>query len=734
MKEKNKPKKSDKKSVEKSEKLLDLCKKADDWYSYFSDHLGRARRILTFIDVDQWDNKVKSDRESLSKPVLTFNKLRPILNSIVGEQRAHSPQPTIRGISDKNNQNDIDFRTDLIRQISANSNADMVYETAFEGMVAIGWGWGKVGIDYENPETFKKCVYLQELDYQSGFADPAAIKPDKSDGEYGGTIILMSKEEYDRKYPDFPNPQDPGSYYYIQWNTRQVVPVADIWLKEYSPMTIVQLSDGREMEKEKANELIANQQSQRDAQLLSLQQMPVLMDELIEPLEIVNERTTKKCALKHYRFVRNHILEETDFPGEELPIVYFEGKSVVINGERVPLSYIEPAIDSQVFLNYIRSEQAHSILTSRKEQFLGTEENFEGYEDMYRNPQQVQGALYANPDGTTGQMPQIISPTPFNQALSEAAQEMSVDIVQSLGRPDELRGYQTNAISGDAIRRRQEAGKNPVNIYTDNLSRGIKQMCKVMLGLFPHVYAEDNREVNIKTAQGKVQKMILNKRTNRFTFNNDEIKEEIENNMTEGNYDIEIRVDGTFDEQIKDQLDALTSLYQVMPNAAPATIDLYGKLISIQDSHELVERLSTMLPSDIKALKEGKEPPPPQPNPMMMIEQGKLQAEMKNIELKQQEAQINAQVKMAEIEVSKEKLINERAKMSIEAQLQGIDASVAIEKANAEVLKTRIKSHAEIEKAHLDSGTAHITHATHRLKQMDKLISTKEENNDRAGQ
>ncbi len=529
-------------------------------------------------------------------------------------------------------------------------------------------------------------------------------------------------------------------------------------------VTLAKLSDGTECTKKEAEELIAARELEIEEALKQVVEIkkqikkaikngditePVVFEGEIPPtLEIVDTREEMDFVLKKYRWVNNHILEREDWPAQELPIVYFEGDSTVLRGERIPISFVQDGIDPQKLINYYGSEVALSVLNSRRETFTGTKAMFQGYENIWNNAQNVQGYLPYNIDplaAATGGKPEYIAPQAFNEGLLNAMQVSIAQLKQVLGRPDETQGMESNAIAGVAIGKRQQAANNATNVYIDNWERGIAQVGKVQLGLFKAVYS-DAQNVQLREADGTMKTVGINKPTGNFMYddNGEPAQEMIENDMMAGEYDVEVQVSGSYDMQQLEKMNAfkefLVMLAQVDPSKPGTIVDLVPKMYGLENAVEIQNRFIATSPPQLQAIIEGKDPkevPPPPPPPEMMIAQEKTQLAQAELQLKREELQMNMQVKQAQTEVDMQKESNARLKIIVDAQLAGLDANAAIEKANASVATAHIKAKTEIDKALINRGTAHINkqtehvkHATQRMGHIAKMTNAMNKKND----
>lgn len=659
------------KKQDKESTLRKCVNYVNDWYKYYADHIERARNYLTFLYVDQWDANVRQNRELESRPTLEFNKLTSIVRGILGEQRNNSPQLTVRGLGKDATQEQVDIFDGLIRQIQCESDADIVYQVAGKHCLEVGWGAARVVSQYVSTDSFEQCLkILPIMDFQAAFWDPSAQETDKSDGDYCGVYTLMSMEHFKRIYPDVENPQEvsnEGGNYYLKWNSRDDILICEIYYKEYYTKNIAQLSDGNILPEDEANKIIKMQED-------ALAQ--VMNDDIdliaFEPLEIVNVREVKDYKIKHLKIVANAILEETDYPGKILPVVYFEGDSTVIDGEQIPIPYIEDAVDTQKLINYVGSEIAYALLRSRKETIIGTDDNFKGHEKQWMNPDQVQGALIYNHDKEAG-APQFIKPPVFSPEFLQVYNNATQDLMQILGRFEESRGQETNAISGVAINARQHASNKPVNVYNDNLQRGIKQIGKIILDMIPHIY-DTERTVMIRTPDNQTKAVDINKQNGFKPLPNGEIEERYANDVRSGKYDIEVRVDGSYDAQQAQAMDTLIRLASINPAISNLIPDLLAENSGLENTQQLVERLKTLVPPQIIAKEEGKELPPqsaqPDPAIMMQMQKNKILEDQNKLKATQQA-------------IDQEKL------MFQEKQL-GLDTQVSLAKAQAEIEKAKI--------------------------------------------
>lgn len=713
--------------LEDSELLDKLKKWVDQSYSYYQRFIEIARQHIYFLYVDQWQADWRRNRETQGIPTMQFNHVRVKLDSIMGEYKKSIPDVTLRSKVDP--QDKLDWLNGLAKQICYNSEAEKKYSIALRNALECGWGFLKAVISYEDNDSFSKCIHIEtNRDFQVAFWDPCAQEDTGSDGDYCGDYNIMAMDDFKRKF-NIENPIGTGQTgNYFNWQTRDSITIANIWYKDYFKKTLVRLSDGQELELKDARKVILEMDKLIES--LPIDEMMLMGMDIPEPLEIVAERDVIDYKIKHVRFIENSIIEKADWPGKYLPVIRSIGETTVLDGEPTPISFIQDIKDPQMLYNYQMSEIARGLVNTHKSKIMGTPEMFKGFEQQWRQPNNVQGTLFYN--STSDGKPDFINPTPFNEALLPLQQITSQEMNTIMGRYEENIGQESNAVSGLAIQKRKESGNNVIENYFYNNKKSIERLWAVIVDLMPHVYSEENREVEIRDDKGMPKRIVLNQRTGRMKFPNniqglegfmEGMEEEIEHKVDHDSYSIEIKVAGSFDEQRQKSLGLLQMAGASYPTLWPLMADIFMGESGLEKSKILEERCKTLLPPDIKAAESGQPLPQQPPNPMLQVEQDKMQIEMMKAQVSKEEMQSKVQMNALNAELEREKIINERLKLEIEAQAANIDSSVSLAEAQADLQKIKIKSQSEIQKGILDLQKAHVNHNTHKMKQMDKLFN-----------
>jgi len=645
------------------------------WQGYFGENITRGKEDMNFVLRDQWSAVERSEFNRLFKPAMTFNKLYDTCKKVLGEQRKNKPDLMVRSLTGKATQQQIDLRADLVRTISYQSQNDLVYQTAARSALMFGYGAFEIELDYENPRSFNQVIRYELIpDVTRTSFDPTALKPHKGDGNFCSRQYVYTKEEFYATYPYVMNPvsySDPRSLLDMQWETRDTIVVCKYTRKEWYPLKLLLLSDGRAVTEDEWEDM------QQDIKIrTNLADSSHIVKDMIRKTipEIVGERMSKDYFIRQYMLTQNQIIKFTDWPSKYLPMIFVDGDSNFIDGHQYTRSFIHEAKDAQKFINFVGSEIAAEIKNRRREQWIGTPDNILGHEPVWRQPELQAGILPANPDPKTGAMPQKMPPWDLSATLVQQYQRGSQDIREILGF-SETEQLQGRDISGKARRERKMEGSMSAYVWFDNLNQAIEQSGRVVLDLLPVIVGEHERSMIVSKADGRTESIILNE----ITGQSEDGEPIRSNTLDNGEYDIEIDTGPSFAVQRDIALEYFQATTAVNPQVFNLIADLWADNLDIQQREQVKERLKTLVPPEIIAKSEGKPPPPPQPNPQAQLMQMEMQEKMAEIKNKQEK-----------LELEKQQHELEKAELLLKAQKIQLDSQLDIYNHKAELERTRM--------------------------------------------
>jgi Phage P22-like portal protein len=151
---------------------------------------------MQFVMGDQWSEKESRVFEDYRKVPLTVNKLAPQMNHLVGEQRQNTPNLKIDP-QDNVPEQTAEVREALVKEISLNSHARVVYQTVFQQFAIGGFSGYRIYSDYENKKSFNQYIALDSFtDPTKCFWDVGAKLPNKTDGMVAGFKVNMTRKKF----------------------------------------------------------------------------------------------------------------------------------------------------------------------------------------------------------------------------------------------------------------------------------------------------------------------------------------------------------------------------------------------------------------------------------------------------------------------------------------------------------------------------------------------------------
>src|SRR6478752_1829050 len=144
-----------------------------------SDDRKLAVEDLKFKNGEQWPEQIKASRTIEKRPCLTINKMKTFVHQITNDQRQNRPAINVSPVGDQSDPETAIMLKGLIRQIERQSNADIAYDTAFDGAVTNGWGYWRILTDYEEDNSFDQTIRIARIRNPFRvYMDPDSQEPD----------------------------------------------------------------------------------------------------------------------------------------------------------------------------------------------------------------------------------------------------------------------------------------------------------------------------------------------------------------------------------------------------------------------------------------------------------------------------------------------------------------------------------------------------------------------------
>jgi hypothetical protein len=564
----------------------------------------------------QWPADVLATRGAVqgqtinARPCLTINKLPQHVRQVTNDQRQNRPGAKVIPVDDNADVEIAEIFNGMIRHIEYRSDADVAYDTACENQVAYGEGYFRLLTEYCNDDTFDQDIKIGRIRNSfSVYMDPMIQDPTGADAKYCFITEDLTKDEYERMYPDA-SPVSTlqslgvGDQSISNWLNEDTIRIADYYYIDYDPATL-NLYPGN---------ITAFDGTPQDKQLKAIYGKPKKSRE-------ADRQKVKYCKINGYE-----ILEERDWVGKYIPVIRIVGNEFEVDGRLYVSGLVRNAKDAQRMYNYWVSQEAEMLALAPKAPFIGYGGQFEGYEDKWKTANTNNWPyLEVNPDVTDGQgavlpLPARAQPPMASSGLLQAKSGAAEDIKSTTGQYNASLGMGSNERSGKAILARQREGDVGTYHYGDNLARGIRHLARQLVDMIPKIY-DTQRIARIIGEDGETKMVKINpdqmESVNKIQDENGIVIEKIYNPGV-GTYDVVATTGPGYATKRQEALEAMAQLLQGNPQLWAVAGDLFVKNMDWPGAQEMAKRFAKTI--DPKLMSDGED------NPELQAAQQQMQA------------------------------------------------------------------------------------------------------------
>jgi len=554
----------------------------------------------------QWPADVLQTRGSVqgqtinARPCLTINKLPQHVRMVTNEQRQNRPSGKVIPADDNADVQVAAIYDGMVRHIEYMSDADVAYDTACENQVTYGEGYIRVLTEYCDENTFDQDLRIGRIRNSfSVYMDPMAQDPTGADAEWCFITEDLTKEEYEREYPDAAPlssmlASGVNDQYLSQWLDENTIRIAEYFYYTHKKETL-NLYPGN-------NAFFSNSPEDKDMKRMGVK--PIRSRE-------VDRRKVMWMKTNGYE-----VLQEQEWAGKWIPVVRVIGNEFEVEGQIYISGLVRNAKDAQRMYNYWTSQEAEMLALAPKAPFIGYGGQFEGYEMQWKTANTTNWPyLEVNPDVTDGAgavlpLPQRAAPPLPQTGLIQAKMGASEDIKSTTGQYDASLGVGGNERSGRAILAREKQGDTGTYHYVDNLARAIRHTTRQLVDMIPKIY-DTERIARIVGIDGEVDMVKINPEQP------EPVKEirDIESgiliekiyNPGVGRYDVVVTTGPSYMTKRQESMDAMSQILQGNPQLWSVAGDLFVKNMDWPGAQELADRLAKTI--DPKLLENGDKDP-----------------------------------------------------------------------------------------------------------------------------
>jgi hypothetical protein len=554
----------------------------------------------------QWPADVLATRGAVqgqtinARPCLTINKLPQHVRQVTNEQRQNRPSGKVIPADDKADVEVAAIYDGMVRHIEYMSDADVAYDTACENQVTYGEGYIRVLTEYCDEDSFDQDLRIGRVRNSfSVYMDPMSQDPTGADAEWCFITQDITKQEYERDYPDAAPlssilASGVGDQYLSQWLTEDTLRIAEYFYYKHEEATL---------------NLYPGNQSFFDGspEDKNMKEMG------LKPIKSRRVDRKKVMWMKTNGF---ESLEEREWAGKWIPVVRVIGNEFEVEGQIYISGLVRNAKDAQRMYNYWTSQEAEMLALAPKAPFIGYGGQFEGYEMQWKTANTTNWPyLEVNPDVTDGMgavlpLPQRAAPPLPQTGLIQAKMGASDDIKSTTGQYDSSLGATSNERSGRAILAREKQGDTGTYHYVDNLARAIRHITRQLVDMIPKIY-DTERIARIVGLDGEVDMVKINPQqpnpVNEIRDVNTGILIEKIYNPGVGRYDVVVTTGPSYMTKRQEAMDAMSQILQGNPQLWSVAGDLFVKNMDWPGSEELAARLAKTI--DPKLLEDGDKDP-----------------------------------------------------------------------------------------------------------------------------
>lgn len=540
----------------------------------WSEHHNRFKAEYRFNRLnDQWDEDAKNARGK-TRPMLTINKVNPVIKQIVNDCRQNKPSIKVRPADDNADPDTAEIYSGIIRNIEQISNAEAAYDTAVDSAASGGFGFFRIKLDYAHDDAFDLDILIDRIHNPcTVFGDPYSTAVDSSDWDHAFITDVYSEAAFKARWPeaeatswdggDNPRPNGGGE--------NSEITVAEYWCRKDVEKTIVKLSNGVVMGE-------AEFLPQKDA--LELQ-----------GITVTDTRKIKAKQVYQKILSGGDILEEVDWPGKYIPIIPVYGDELNDEGERIFRSAVWYAQDAQRRYNYWTTTSTELVALAPKAPYIGPEEAFEGDHAARWETANTENHPFLSFKGQIPPQRQPLDSGPAAGAMQEALIAAD-EIKATTGVYDASLGNRSNETSGRAINARKVEGDTATYHFTDNLARGIRHGGRILIDLIPKVYTQD-RMVRILGEDGNAQNVKLGE-PQPTTEQNPGQRKKFDGvyDLGVGKYDLMVDTGPSYTTRRVETREEIMALIQAAPPVAERIADILVKNMDWKDADLIAERLA----------------------------------------------------------------------------------------------------------------------------------------------
>jgi len=670
--------------------LDELMTMHDKAYDNGYDTRLKAADDMVFAWVSQWDDTYLAQSDIGYRG--EFNILRKAMRQILTDLTLNPVQVDFDPIDDTD-ESGADIMDGMYRSDMRNNTSLEAKKNASQEAVVCGAGAWELRPEWKtnNPEDDRQVIKRYPL-YEANNSvmwDPNAKLLDKSDATYVSCLVAYSDEGYKALREELTGESEENGDPSFKFPE---ISYTFPWISETNKIYVTRFFH-RELKKVKHYIFTDGFGAVKSISEFDLEDKEDYLAD--NGYDLVDERVINRYVVTRYIASGGEILEAVVIAGEHIPVVPQYGERQFVEGEEHYEGIVRLAKDPQRLRNFQLSYLADIVSMSPREKPIFTQEQIQGFEDMYEQsgvdnnlPYLLQNAMDANgqplPVGPIGGIKAPEVPPALMMSIAES--RAAVDDVAGAGLPQDI---SDTTISGKAISALQKRMDMQSYTYQDNHKFAMRRDGEIYASMAKDIH-DVQQEVTLVKHDGTKSTETINKQE----MNYDTFELETSNNITAMTFEVYADIGPSFESVKEKNKEELKELINGVPAGSPEYTMLLNEYFMLIDGTNFKDvrdyGRKQLILSGVKEpetdeekamLAQAQQNQQPQTDPAMMLA---AQAEMLKAQNQQQELGIKAKAQQIELA----KLQQEGYRIALDEQSKAAD----IGKTKAETINTMAKT------------------------------------------
>lgn len=619
----------------------------------------KAADDTLFAWITQWDDTYLNESDLAYRG--EFNILRKAMRQIITDLISNPVQVDFDPVDDTDDSG-ADIMDGMYRADMRNNTSQEAKKNANQEVIVCGVAAWELRNEYKtNIGGDERQVIKRYPLYEANnnvMWDPNAKLLDKSDANYVSCLVGYSEEGYKLLCEEL-GAEDCAASSFSNPEISYVFP----WISETRKVYVTRFFH-REMKKVKHltfEDLFGTERTIMESDFD--QHEDSLVD---EGFNLVSEKTIERYVVTKYIASGGGILESSVIPGEHIPVVPQYGERAFVEGEEHYEGIVRLAKDPQRLRNFQMSYLADIVSRSPREKPIFTQEQIQGYEDMYEvngsdnnYPYMKQNALDGQgnplPVGPVGYIKAPEVPPALSQSMQES--RAAVDDVAGAGLPADITDVDLSGKALNALNKRLDMQSYT---YQDNHKFAMRRDGEIYASMARDVHDSEQEVILVKVDGSKSKEMI-----NKTEMNFETMETEIKNNVNAMIFDVYADIGPAFESvkaQTKEELKELLNSGTLDAETHTILMAEYMTMTegsNFEDLREYFRNKLIMLgvkkpetPEEEQMVAQAQQEQ--QPSPEQQAAMINAQADLKNAEanvLEQQNRAADREVQLSKIQV-----------------------------------------------------------------------------------